>query len=370
MQIHKAAIELLGDARDDYQFIDACRRHGILSLLYRAQARDPALASLLSPAVKEESERSYYAIAMSNLKRREEMAQVLEAMGQAGIDIIVLKGMALMSIYYRDEGLRPMSDIDLFIKREDADKAAAALSKLDYQLFDAARQPLLKELSHGLQFGREGEFLLELAWDLVSLDRMKKIVTVDAADLWRFSDEYSAEPVAIRALVPEFQILTLGLHYFLHGFSRLIWLCDIAQVIDQSGEKIDWDLVSAKAIRYKIKNITWFVLKMAAEILDASIPEDVARKLCPGVARRKVIEKLIGRRELVSAPRGRDESKRYASEIALMDGIFTDARLSSNILFPGRAWIVNHYNLAGEKNIWSKRIAHPFVMIKDAVKRF
>jgi hypothetical protein len=369
MQIQKITDKLLSSSRDDYQFLDACRRHGILALVHRAQGKDPSLASKLSPAVKEGAERSYYAIAMSNLRRREELAALLDAFKSAGIDAIVLKGMALTAIYYRDEGLRPMGDIDLFVKKDDAAKISTVLSRLDYEPFDAQRQPLLKELSSGLQFGREGEFLLETSWDLVSLDRMKNIIRVDNDDLWRFSREYDGGPAPIRAFVAELQILTLGLHYFLHGFSRLIWLVDIAQVIHQLGEEIDWDLVCAKARQYKIKTLTWLTLKMAGQILDAPVPEKVTETLCPGAAKRKIIENLVGEREMVSTPRGRDEAKRYLTELALMDGIGPEARFSSNIFFPSRAWIVNHYNLADDKGVWHRRIAHPFILIKDAFRR-
>ena len=40
---------------------------------------------------------------------------LLQAFEQAGIDAVVLKGLALIARFYRDPGLRPMADVDVLV---------------------------------------------------------------------------------------------------------------------------------------------------------------------------------------------------------------------------------------------------------------
>ncbi|HYB44085.1 MAG TPA: nucleotidyltransferase family protein, partial [Candidatus Methylomirabilis sp.] len=48
---------------------------------------------------------------------------LLRALEQAGIDVIVLKGLAMIAGFYRDPGLRPMADVDVLVAPAEAERA-------------------------------------------------------------------------------------------------------------------------------------------------------------------------------------------------------------------------------------------------------
>lgn len=367
-KIAETALKLLGHVHDEHEFMDLCRQHGIISLVYRALKKGGELDAKLSTAIKEEFEKIYYGVAMSNLRRQEELRLILNACAAKNLEFIVLKGMALAYYVYRDVALRPMGDIDLFVRKEDVSKMEQILLELGYAHFDQEKQALLKELSCGLQFSREGRFSLEINWDIVQLERIKGSVRFNNEDLWKYVFIYDAGPLSFKILKPEMQILTLGFHHFLHGFIRLIWLNDIAAMIQVHGTQMDWELIVNLAGHYKIKHLIWFVLNLSQSLLGAAVPSWVLKKFEPAVWKRSLYRQLIAEKEILYHPRTRLSSKRYLADILLMDGLFNESKVVKNIIFPSKAWITNHYNLMGKNTAGLYRIAHPFILLTDSVK--
>jgi hypothetical protein len=68
-----------------------------------------------------------------DLLRAREVHRVLSALDGAGIRSVLVKGSALAWTLYEDPGLRPRFDTDVFLRREDADAAAQAMTSLGYR---------------------------------------------------------------------------------------------------------------------------------------------------------------------------------------------------------------------------------------------
>ncbi len=61
------------------------------------------------------------------------LARLQTAAEQAGLGLLTLKGSALLGLRLYEAGERPMSDIDLLVREEDAEAAAELLESLDYE---------------------------------------------------------------------------------------------------------------------------------------------------------------------------------------------------------------------------------------------
>src|SRR5215831_10266794 len=61
---------------------------------------------------------------------------LLQGLEGAGIDAVVLKGLALVARFYRDPGLRPMADVDVLVPARDAARAGAVAESLGLRLID------------------------------------------------------------------------------------------------------------------------------------------------------------------------------------------------------------------------------------------
>lgn len=61
------------------------------------------------------------------------MKDVLSQLAPADIRVVLLKGIALIHELYKDEGLRPMSDVDLWVLPENLNRLTAVLTRIGYE---------------------------------------------------------------------------------------------------------------------------------------------------------------------------------------------------------------------------------------------
>ncbi len=94
------------------------RRHMLAPLAHRAGA-----ATLRN---------DFIASALQAERRAALAVEALAALGDAGVAVILLKGIAYTGTLYADPAERPMSDIDLLVRAADFDRAARALLRLGY----------------------------------------------------------------------------------------------------------------------------------------------------------------------------------------------------------------------------------------------
>src|SRR5574338_600535 len=67
--------------------------------------------------------------AMRQLRRHAALREIARSLEEAGIPLIVLKGMALAYLAYPDPFCRSMSDIDLFVPRADLERAVVLVGR-------------------------------------------------------------------------------------------------------------------------------------------------------------------------------------------------------------------------------------------------
>ena len=140
-----------------------------------------------------------------------QLAEVVAAMREAGVDALLLKGWSAAA-HYAVPGLRPLGDIDLLVRERDAATARAHAAQLE-----VGRPPIDLHTA-----------LLDLT------DR-----TVDA--LFDRSVAIPLGDVAVRVLGREDQLRHLCLHFFRHAGSRPLWLCDIAASLESLPGDFDWE---------------------------------------------------------------------------------------------------------------------------------
>ena len=186
--------------------------HGVAPLVY---------AATNAPALRDEAIR---AAAMEPL-RAADVAAVLEELARAGVDALLMKGVALAYQLYTSPELRPRGDVDLLIDREHIMKARTTLLALGLRETVASRD------EHGVRqmiFTRANGMAYDVHWSVTNLPLF--------APLLRY-EELHQRAVAIPALgphakglAPEDALLLACIHRVAHHHDsdRLIWLADIA----------------------------------------------------------------------------------------------------------------------------------------------
>jgi hypothetical protein len=64
----------------------------------------------------------------------------------------------------------------------------------------------------------------------------------DLKEIW----EYNYLPL-------EYEIVYLSWHAFHHGFTRILWICDLAGIIKNNIESINWKVLKEKSINFNVK---------------------------------------------------------------------------------------------------------------------
>ena len=133
---------------------------------------------------------------------------------------------------YGDISLRPAGDIDLLIRPEDLSRIKQAVRELDYTPHDdlsAAEERAYLQSGYECAFDSQaGRNLLEVQW---AIQPRFYAVDYDMQALFRRAATVSVAGHAMKTPSPEDQLLILSIHAAKHVWGRLIWLCDIARIL-------------------------------------------------------------------------------------------------------------------------------------------
>lgn len=179
------------------------------------------------------------------------VATVLDALGEARIEAMPLKGTSLASRYYPAPATRPMVDIDLLVRHERAEQAFAVLERAGWRPVKQVPARQLVGWAHAISFVRE-QTNLDLHWNALWAQR-----TAEAdRPFWENATRIDHQGRAAWALAPTDELF----HACMHGARRsqnayswaplplVRWITD-AFMIARAGA-IDWARIDALATRY------------------------------------------------------------------------------------------------------------------------
>ncbi len=106
-------------------------RHGVTPLLYH-RLKTLGSDANIPVSILQRLRKTYLTSAARNVHLYHELSNVLAVLQKADIPVIVLKGAHLAEIVYGNIALRPMSDTDLLIKRQDLARSQQKLLETGY----------------------------------------------------------------------------------------------------------------------------------------------------------------------------------------------------------------------------------------------
>lgn len=210
----------------------ACDEH-VQGLLY-IRLKD----ALVPEPVRRHLEAAYYATAAGNIFRMNTLRDIDRVMSREGLSAMVIKGALLLHEAYEDPGLRPMEDIDLLVRPEQADRVRSALQGAGFRPDDDFGQML-----------RANGIVIDLHTHLLHADRIAGREDLFRIDPWACATPLGPEFSAIFKPDPADHILFLAHHLIKHSFSRLIWLVDLHRLLESADESM-WRRISEKAVLF------------------------------------------------------------------------------------------------------------------------
>jgi hypothetical protein len=204
----------------------------ILPLVYRNLAshwrEDRSLAGLQGVYRKTWSQ---------NQLRFRTLADLLSRFHDQGIEPMVLKGGALSVLAYRDFGVRPMTDLDLLVRREAAQQAIHWLRAWEWKS-SLDNPELLMDIRHGDEFVRADGQRVDLHWNVLQ----ECCAPGSNNDFWRQAIACDIYGAPCKSLCAADQLL----HVIVHGarwslVQPVSWIADATVLIRAAGASLDWN---------------------------------------------------------------------------------------------------------------------------------
>lgn len=210
-----------------------------ISPLIHYRLKKLGLAALIPAGVSKTFDKFYFGNLKRNLSILGEAKRVFTRLEAAGLDLIVLKGLALAETVYPHFALRKMSDIDLLVRKEQVHDADRCLATLDYEAVDGRPEQAVNNppgYLASLEYRRNHSRFLSfhIHWHPVNTSVPASILVnrIDLARLWDKSVAARIADVSTRVLCPAHQIIFLCEHALRagHSFDRLILMYDIHSI--------------------------------------------------------------------------------------------------------------------------------------------
>jgi hypothetical protein len=265
----------------DWTFLtETVFNHGTLPLLY--QSLHTICPDAVPVAALEALREAFYANAGYNLYLSGELFRILRLFDSQGIPVLPFKGPVLATSLYGNLALRQFVDLDLLIRRQHLPQARQLLYSLGYQShFGASSHPLTRAQeaaylrSHcDISFARDQRAAVELHWRFIGPYFSFQL---DHERLWERLELSSFGDSSILSLKPEDLLLILCVHGTKHFWERLLWICDIAELVRVHGE-MNWRLAIEQARALGCERMLLLGLYLAHDLLGMALPGAVLER--------------------------------------------------------------------------------------------
>ncbi len=224
----------------------------------------------------------YLGICLSNAVYRSASVHLDEACRAQSIPYVLIKGAALLTTIYPEQGIRPLSDIDLIVgSRDDAVRLVEALG-------------LRLSAGHGETFAqRYGEYDKIALPYVLEEERARANIEIHFPVIdspYSISEfiglagpAFLKEPPVrggVRIIDPTHHLVFLLLHLISqHLGGKLIWHLDIARLIEAHRRDIDWDRVAELSIQMGYRSAFSIMLSAIGDRMGVVIPERILARL-------------------------------------------------------------------------------------------
>jgi len=347
-------------------FINRARQEKVSPLIYKGLTKIDPARSKVPADIWQELESFYYASAARNSLLCENLNGVLSYFRRMGIEVILLKGIALIHTIYPDIALRPMDDMDILIKQEDLAKTNEALNCLGYFLDpdykDFLRGPAFSSINALLYKPEDAShFFIHLHWHLINSSWPLGFLAskTDMKRIWGCAEPVKIGDTDSLTLSPKHLLIYLAQHGSCHYFSKLILLYDIARVLQYYKDRLNWELVAEEAKRSGLSYIVYNVLVLASKILNIEIPQMGKLRMKKYTLAQEVVAFFI-RKGI------RSYKLSYSAYFFLQPGFLTKIRFIEKTIFPSPVVLAQYFNLP----VSEIRLGHYYRRFIDNFYRF
>jgi hypothetical protein len=322
-------------APDPAAFVRACRDDDLTGLVYEVIRKQDggdwvrSVRGALAPEAR--------AHAAEEMLRRRELMAVLAALTAAGIQPIVIKGMALAYSRYAAPAARRCRDTDLLVRRNELTAVRATLAGLGYA---AAHQCEGELLFYQVALKKTDRFglvhTLDVHWKISTQSLFAGLLTLD--EIAAGSTPLPALGVHARGAGPLHALLLACVHPVMHHRQAhsLVWVYDV-HLLASCLSASQFDQFAALALKKQVAAVCAHQLTLTARLMGTRLPDGLLQRL-----------EAAGMSEASAAYLRPD--RRWRDELVWnLQGLSSwreRARLLREVAFPGPRYILQAYRIA------------------------
>lgn len=229
----------------------------------------------------------------ANMRTIEGATSAIQALADADVPVVLLKGAALALTVYESPSLRPIGDVDVLIHPEHLMRARGVLDRLGWGLLRPINERDLA-LAHGIDLRRSPFGTLDVHWYLLHENCWPGV----DGPLWERTTPFERDGLRARVLGPADQLIQVCVHGLRWSpVHSAHWLADAAWIIRRAGSGLDWDVFVNEARRRRLGFQLLEALRTAAAVADLQVPANVFDALArlPASRRDRLECRLKGR---------------------------------------------------------------------------
>lgn len=356
----------------------AVSRNGLIGLAYHYLQHHPDREYPPQP-FRDWIRATYRRAAMQMLQRYSAIRQVLQALEQAEVACLILKGPSVAYTVYPDPMLRTFSDLDLMVREQDWQQVHQALLDMGFhspENWSRHRPKLIpQQTTYEVRYWHAGlELMVEVHYD----DLLNAgLASQDLEGFWRRAKQIDIRGQRASVLAPEDQLLHLCAHCHYHGYTRLSWFADLALLVRGASPAFDWNAFVATVHKEEAHVPAYYSLLFLQKLLDVSTPAWVMAAIRPDALRRWLHERYLPEAEVLAfQPMPRPDFsfyflpmlKRLLPDLLVMGRRREKLAYLLALLRPSPAWLRHYYGLAESEAVGPHYALHPLKLLYHYLK--
>lgn len=290
------ALELLDHSFNWALLLEQARAHRLFPLLHWHWKRSLRLD--FPAEIAQQLDGRFRANVARSLLLVRDLVNIVELLARHGIPVVPFKGPALAESLYGNAALRECVDLDIFIRRRDVREAIRTLVSAGYadgKQLTPAQQNAFMATQYEYSFLSPSGIPVELQWRIVP---RYFSLALSEEQYWSRIQPLTVCGREMNSLSCEDLLLLLCFHGGKHGWEKLIWLADVAELM-VSNPHLDWEYVLDQARRAGGLRMLLLGVVLANRLLGTTVPRNLEQPLARDPAVERIAEG-IGR-DLVRA---------------------------------------------------------------------
>jgi len=257
--------KMLAQEFDQDHLIRLAKTEGMMGLLFKSLKKAGVLG-FFGHRQMQKLQSAYYRTIQHNLQIVNDLKEILGRSNEKAVRVVLLQGVALLEKIYKDIGLRPLTDIDLWVLPDDRDVFDNLMIQLGFQ----------RDWLYPNTF-KKGGTIVDINSHILWADRIRSrrhLLAKSQHDLYENIEIISFDGEPAGCLGDLDQVLYLSLHAFKHCAGRLIWLVDIKHLIT-GWQTSNWKALFDRAEEWGQVSIVYDMLYLIRHLFNLKLPADI-----------------------------------------------------------------------------------------------